>query len=148
MNLSKNFTLQEFVFSPTAIKKGIANKPTEQHIKNMQILAEKVLEPLREHMGCSINISSGYRAQGLNSIIGGSKTSQHCFGQAADLQVSGRNADMFNYIKDNLDFDQVIWEFGDDNEPSWVHVSYVDGKNRKQRLKAIKEKGKTQYIKV
>lgn len=148
MNLSKNFTLEEFVFSPTAIRKGIANKPTEQHIKNMQILAEKVLEPLREHMGCSINISSGYRAQALNAIIGGSKTSQHCFGQAADLQVPGRNHEMYEFIKDNLEFDQVIWEFGTDEEPSWVHVSYAEGKNRKQRLKAIKEKGKTQYLKV
>ncbi len=148
MNLTKNFTLQEMVFSPTAIKKGISNKPTEQHIKNMQILAEKVLQPIREHMDCSINVTSGYRAASLNAIIGGSTTSQHCFGQAADLQVEGRNHEMFKFIKENLEFDQLIWEFGTDSEPSWVHVSYAEGKNRKQCLKAVKEKGKTQYLKV
>jgi len=148
MQLSKNFSLQEMVFSPTAIKKGIANKPTEQHIKNMQVLAEKVLEPIREHMDCIVNISSGYRAHGLNAIIGGSATSQHCFGQAADIQVRGRNHEIYKFIKDNLQFDQIIWEFGTDDEPSWVHVSYVEGKNRKQCLKAIKVKGKTQYLKV
>ena len=148
MQLSKNFSLEEMVFSPTAIKKGIANKPTEQHILNMQILAEKVLEPIREHMDCIVNISSGYRSASLNAIIGGSSKSQHCFGQAADLQVQGRNHEIFNFIKDNLEFDQAIWEFGTDSEPSWVHVSYVNGKNKKQCLKAIKEKGKTQYIKV
>lgn len=148
MQLSENFSLQEMIFSPTAIKRGIANKPTEQHIKNMQILAERVLQPIRDFIGSHINVSSGYRAASLNAIIGGSNTSQHCFGQAADLQKEGRNHEIFNFIKENLDFDQLIWEFGTDNEPSWVHVSYADGKNRKQILKAVKVKGKTQYLKV
>jgi zinc D-Ala-D-Ala carboxypeptidase len=84
----------------------------------------------------------------LNALIGGSRTSQHCFGQAADLQVEGRNHEMFNFIKDNLEFDQVIWEFGTDAEPAWVHVSYNAKHNRKQVLKAVKVNGKTQYLKV
>lgn len=148
MNLSKNFTLEEMTFSPTAIKKGIANKPTEQHIENMRVLCEKVLQPLREHMDCNINVSSGFRAASLNAIIGGSTTSQHCFGQAADLQIQDRNHEMYKFIKDNFEFDQLIWEFGTDSEPSWVHVSYSEGKNRKSCLKAVKKNGKTQYLKV
>lgn len=146
MKLSENFSLQEMTFSPSAIKKGIANKPTDEHVENLRLLCEKVLQPLREHMGCSINISSGYRAPALNAIIGGSKTSQHCFGQAADVQVEGRNHEMFDFICKSLDFDQVIWEFGTDKEPSWVHVSYSKERNRKQILKAIKVGGKTQYV--
>jgi hypothetical protein len=93
-------------------------------------------------------VSSGYRSPELNSLIGGSKTSQHCFGNAADVQVEERNHEIFNFIKENLDFDQLIWEFGTDAEPSWVHVSYVQGKNRKQVLKAIKVNGKTQYVRI
>jgi zinc D-Ala-D-Ala carboxypeptidase len=146
MKLSENFSLQEMTFSPSAIKKGIANKPTDEHVENLRLLCEKVLQPLREHMGCSINVSSGYRAPALNAIIGGSKTSQHCFGQAADVQVEGRNHEMFDFICKSLDFDQVIWEFGTDKEPSWVHVSYSKERNRKQILKAIKVGGKTQYV--
>lgn len=146
MKLSENFSLQEMTFSPSAIKKGIANKPTDEHVENLRLLCEKVLQPLREHMGCSINISSGYRAPALNAIIGGSKTSQHCFGQAADVQIEGRNHEMFDFICKSLDFDQVIWEFGTDKEPSWVHVSYSKERNRKQILKAIKVGGKTQYV--
>jgi zinc D-Ala-D-Ala carboxypeptidase len=148
MKLSENFSLHEMTFSPTAIKKGILNKPSDEHIENMRILCEKVLQPLRDHMGCTINISSGYRAAALNLIIGGSKTSQHCFGQAADLQVQGRNHEIFKFIKDNLEFDQLIWEFGTDAEPSWVHVSFNAKHNRKQVMKAVKVKGKTQYVKV
>lgn len=148
MKLSENFSLQEMTFSPSAIKKGIANKPTDEHIENLRLLCENILQPLREHMDCSINVSSGYRAPALNSIIGGSKTSQHCFGQAADVQVEGRNYEMFDFICKSLDFDQVIWEFGTDKEPSWVHVSYTKGKNRKQVLKAIKVNGKTQYVRA
>jgi len=148
MKLSENFSLQEMTFSPSAIRKGIANKPTDEHIENLRVLCEKVLQPLRDKMACTINVSSGYRAPALNALIGGSKTSQHCFGQAADLQVEGRNHEMFNFIKDNLEFDQVIWEFGTDSEPSWVHVSYNAKNNRKQVLKAVKVNGKTQYLKV
>lgn len=148
MKLSENFSLQEMTFSPSAIRKGIANKPTDEHIENLRILCEKVLQPIRDKMACTINVSSGYRAPALNALIGGSRTSQHCFGQAADLQVEGRNHEMFNFIKDNLEFDQVIWEFGTDSEPSWVHVSYNAKHNRKQVLKAVKVNGKTQYVKV
>lgn len=148
MNLSKNFTLQEMTFSPTAIRKGIINKPSEQHIQNMRVLCEKVLQPLRDHMDCSINISSGFRSASLNAIIGGSSTSQHCFGQAADLQVQDRNNEMYKFISENLEFDQLIWEFGTDTEPSWVHVSYSEKRNRKSRMKAVKRNGKTQYLKL
>lgn len=148
MKLSENFSLHEMTFSPSAIRKGIANKPTDEHIENLRILCEKVLQPIRDKMACTINVSSGYRAPALNALIGGSRTSQHCFGQAADLQVEGRNHEMFNFIKDNLEFDQVIWEFGTDAEPAWVHVSYNAKHNRKQVLKAVKVNGKTQYLKV
>ena len=148
MKLSENFSLQEMTFSPSAIRKGIANKPTDEHIENLRILCEKVLQPIRDKMACTINVSSGYRAPALNALIGGSRTSQHCFGQAADLQVEGRNHEMFNFIKDNLEFDQVIWEFGTDAEPAWVHVSFYSKHNRKQVLKAVKVNGKTQYLKV
>ena len=148
MKLTENFSLEEMTFSPTAIRKGISNKPSQEHIDNLRILCEKVLQPLRDHMNCTINVSSGYRAQALNFLIGGSKTSQHCFGQAADLQLEGRNHEMFDFIKENLEFDQLIWEFGTDAEPAWVHVSFNAKHNRKHIIKAIKVNGKTQYVRV
>lgn len=148
MKLTENFSLHELTFSPTAIKKGIYNTPTAEHIDNLRLLCEKVLQPLRDHMKCTVNVSSGYRSAALNSVIGGSKTSQHCFGQAADLQVEERNHEVFNFIKNKLEFDQLIWEFGTDAEPSWVHVSYTNKNNRKQVLKAIKVNGKTQYVRI
>ena len=149
MKLSQNFYLSEFLKSNTATRRGIKNIPTERHIEQMVKLCDNILQPLRNMLGYAVNISSGYRSKALNEAIGGSLTSQHSKGQAADLDndvYSGSNAEIFHAIKDNLDFDQLIWEFGDDNEPAWVHVSYVSHRrNRNQILVAYKEEGKTRY---
>jgi hypothetical protein len=113
------------------------------------VLCEKILEPVRIFNEGPLNISSGYRSKNLNHFIGGSLSSQHCEGKAADIDMDGmsgkNNAEIFNYIKDNLEFDQLIWEFGDNNKPDWVHVSYNAGKNRKQVLRALKTNGRTAY---
>jgi hypothetical protein len=151
MKLSEHLDLSEVVRSESAKRKGISNMPTELHIVNFKILAEKVFEPIREHFRCPIHISSGYRSKELNAAIGGSLTSQHCSGEAIDIDMDGTpngvtNKMVFDYIKDNLDFDQLIYEFGDSNNPDWVHVSYeTTGKQRKQILKAIRVNGKTSY---
>lgn len=147
MKLSNNFTLQEMVHSHTANQKRIVNEPNEAQIENLRILCENVLQPLRDALG-PIHISSGFRSVKLNTAIGGSSSSQHCAlnGAASDIDMGKRNAEVFNYIKDNLEWDQLIWEFGTDENPSWVHVSYNEGHNRKQILKAIKQGGKTKYI--
>jgi hypothetical protein len=121
-------------------------------LENFKKLAEKVFEPIREHFKVPIHISSGYRSKELNSAIGGSLTSQHCSGEAVDLDMDGStsgvtNAQVFNFIKDKLEFDQLIWEFGTDKNPDWVHVSYEStGKQRKQILKAVRTNGKTSYL--
>lgn len=149
MQLSKHLSLAEVTRSESAKRLGISNMPTEQHIKNFKLLAEKVFEPIREHFGRPIHISSGYRSQALNSAIGGSLSSQHCQGEALDLDMDGTditNKQVFDFIKDNLEFDQLIWEFGTKDNPDWVHVSYEStGKQRKQILKASKANGKTSY---
>lgn len=148
MKLSAHFDLAEFTRSESAKRHGVSNQPTEEHLANIKILCEKVLEPIRMKFG-PINISSGYRSKVLNHYIGGSLSSQHCEGKAADIDMDGmsgkNNTQIFNYIKDNLEFDQLIWEFGDNNKPDWVHVSYNAGKNRKQVLRAIKTNGRTAY---
>lgn len=149
MQLSKHLSLAEVTRSESAKRLGISNMPTEQHIKNFKLLAEKVFEPIREHFGKPIYISSGYRSQALNAAIGGSLSSQHCQGEALDLDMDGTditNKQVFDFIKDNLEFDQLIWEFGTKDNPDWVHVSYEStGKQRKQILKASKANGKTSY---
>jgi zinc D-Ala-D-Ala carboxypeptidase len=147
MNLTRNFTLAEMVHSTTAIRNNIDNTPKDiVTVRNLTNLCQKVLEPLRDHMDCPIKISSGYRSPELNRLVKGSKSSQHCLGQAADLVVHGRNNEMFMFISQYLTFDQVIWEFGTDSEPDWVHVSYSDSGNKMQMLKAVKVNGKTKYI--
>lgn len=150
MQLSTNLTLAEVIRSETAKRRGITNMPTEQHIANLKLLAEKIFQPIRDHFGRPIHISSGYRSRALNDAIGGSLTSQHCSGEALDLDMDGTeitNAQVFHFIKDNLNFDQLIWEFGTDANPNWVHVSYEStGRQRKQVLKAVKTGGKTSYI--
>jgi hypothetical protein len=151
MNISKHLSLAEVIRSETAKRKGISNMPTEEHLDNFKALAENVFEKIRAHFGVPIHISSGYRSKELNKLIGGSSTSQHCFGEAIDIDMDGSasgvtNADIFNYIKDNLEYDQLIWEGGTDKNPDWVHVSYSKKKNRKQRLKAVIKNGKTSYI--
>lgn len=149
MRLSKNFTLQEMVHSYTAVKKGLLNEPNEAQIENLRILCENVLQPLRDALG-PIHISSGFRSVELNTAIGGSSSSQHCAlkGAASDIDMGKRNAEVFNYIKENLEWDQLIWEFGTDENPSWVHVSYNEGHNRKQILKAVKQAGRTKYLQM
>lgn len=150
MQLSKNLSLAEVIRSETAKRKGVSNMPTEAHIENFKLLAEKVFQPIRDHFGVPIHISSGYRSAALNKAIGGAASSQHCTGEAIDIDMDGTsvtNAQIFNYIKDNLEFDQLIWEFGTDANPDWVHVSYEStGKQRKQILKAKKVGGKTTYV--
>lgn len=150
MQLSKNLSLAEMIISAEAKRKGISNAPAEQHIANMKKLALNIFQPIREHFNTPIHVSSGYRSAELNKAIKGSATSQHCSGEAMDIDMDGTaitNAQVFNYIKDNLVFDQLIWEFGTDANPSWVHVSYEStGKQRKQILKAVKKNGKTSYI--
>lgn len=147
MKLSEHLELSEVIRSESAKRKGISNMPTLEHIENFKILATKVFEPIREHFGVPIRISSGYRSAELNAKIGGSATSQHCKGQAIDIDMDATlitNKQVFDYIKDNLPFDQLIYEFGDNSNPDWVHVSYVP-RGRKQILKAIKIKGQTKY---
>lgn len=150
MQLSKNLTLAEVMRSETAKRKGISNMPTPEHIENFKKLAENVFQPIRDHFGVPIHLSSGYRSAALNKAVGGASSSQHCSGEAIDIDMDGTsitNAQIFNYIKDNLNFDQLIWEFGTDTNPDWVHVSYEStGKQRKQILKAVKSGGATKYL--
>jgi len=150
--ISKHISYKEATRSATALRLGIDNKPNEYELQNMEMVAKKVFEPLREAVNAPIKINSFYRCEELNKAIGGSSKSQHCQGRAIDIDdIYGHvsNAYMYYYIKDNLDFDQLIWEFGTNDSPDWVHVSYVDeDSNRKRCLRAIKENGKTKYIDI
>ena len=147
--ISKHISYKEGVYSTTATRRGIDNDPNNGQLDNMELIAEKVFEPLRKYVGGPVKINSFFRSVKLNKAIGGSSKSQHCHGQAIDIDDTYKvvaNSDMYNYIKNNLDFDQLIWEFGDDDNPNWVHVSYVsDEKNRNKCLKAYKEGRKTKY---
>jgi hypothetical protein len=150
MQLSKNLALAEVTRSETAKRNGISNMPTPEHIENFKKLAENVFQPIREHFGVPIHISSGYRSKALNTAVKGSLSSQHCTGEAIDIDMDGTditNAQIFHFIKDNLNFDQLIAEFPVNSNPSWVHVSYEStGKQRKQILVAKKVGGATKYI--
>jgi len=148
MNITNNLTLAELINSQTAISKKIDNSPTNEHLNNLVEIANNIFQPLRDGIGKPIRISSGYRSEKLNKAVGGSSTSQHSKGQALDLVATDGyiNKDIFDFIKNNLDFDQLIWEFGTNQNPDWVHVSYVKGKNRKQILKAVKRLNKTVYL--
>ena len=147
--ISKHVSYKEGVVSFTALRLGIDNDPTGYHRSNMEVLAENVFEPLRKWVGKPIKINSFYRGPELNKAIGGSSRSQHCEGRAMDIDDTyghKTNAEMYEYIKANLDFDQMIWEFGTDENPAWIHVSYVsEDSNRNRCLKAYKENGKTKY---
>lgn len=149
-NISKHVSYKEGVYSITALRLGLKNDPSDVHLANMRLISEKVFEPLRMHVGGPIKINSFYRGPELNKAIGGSSKSQHCKGQAIDIDDTyghATNAEMYHWIKENLNFDQMIWEFGDDNNPAWVHVSYVnDSDNRNRCLKAYRENGKTKYM--
>ena len=151
MKISEHLDLSELIRSESAKRNGISNMPIEAHIANLKLLAEKVFEPIRNNFRCPVHISSGYRSAELNKAVGGATTSQHSSGEAIDIDMDGSpngvtNKMIFDYIKKNLDFDQLIWEFGSAENPDWVHVSYEStGKQRKQVLKAYKENGKTHY---
>ena len=147
--ISKHISDKEGVYSITATRRGIDNIPNDEQLANMELVAEEIFEPLRVWVGGPIKINSFFRSPELNKSIGGSSKSQHCKGQAIDIDDTfgkATNAEMYHYIKDNLDFDQMIWEFGNDDNPDWVHVSYVSAqKNRNRCLKAYREDGKTKY---
>jgi zinc D-Ala-D-Ala carboxypeptidase len=151
MKLSEHLDLSEVIRSESAKRNGISNMPIEAHIKNLKLLAENIFQPIRNNFRCPIHISSAYRSIELNRVVKGSLTSQHCTGEAIDIDMDGTpngvtNKMVFDFIKNNLEFDQLIWEFGDNDNPDWVHVSYEStGKQRKQVLKAIRNNGKTQY---
>ena len=147
--ISKHISYKEGVHSNTATRRGIKNIPDNEQLKNMETIADEVFEPLRAWVGGPIKINSFFRCPDLNTAIGGSSRSQHCKGQAIDIDDTfGRatNAEMYHFIKEHLDFDQLIWEFGNDDNPDWVHVSYVSGEeNRNRCLKAYRENNKTKY---
>jgi len=151
MKLSEHLDLSEVTRSDMAKRKGINNIPTPEHLENFKKLAENIFEPIRKHFGVPIMISSGYRSKALNTAISGSLTSQHCTGEAIDIDMDGSssgvtNKMVFEFIKSNLNFDQLIWEFGTKEAPDWVHVSFESsGKQRKQVLRGVKSGGKTTY---
>ena len=144
MKLTQHFALAEFTRSESAKRHGVPNEPTPEHLQNLIVLCERVLEPIRIKFG-PINISSGYRSKTLNHYIGGSLNSQHCEAKACDIDMDGMgsvsNKEIFEYIKNELEFDQLINEFN----YGWVHVSYNLGKNRRQILDALKVNNKTVY---
>jgi len=147
--ISDHISYKEATRSNTALRRGIENIPDVEELENMKLIAEKVFEPLRKWVGGPIKINSFYRSPELNVAIGGSKKSQHCHGQAIDIDDTyghRSNASMFKHIRYSMDYDQIIWEFGDEKNPAWVHVSYVsEEKNRHRCLQAYKENGKTKY---
>ena len=148
--ISKHISYKEATHSATALRRDLDNTPNDEQLKCMEEVAENLFEPLREWVGGPIKVNSFFRGKPVNTAIGGSRTSQHMKGQAIDIDDTfgyKTNAEMYHYIKDNLDFDQMIWEFGDDDNPDWVHISYVSPeKNRNRCLKAYKHQGKTKYM--
>jgi uncharacterized protein YcbK (DUF882 family) len=148
--LSEHFKLKEFITSETAVRKRIDNTPTPEHAQNLKNVCEKILEPVRNHFGKPVRINSGYRGAALNAAVGGSSKSQHCNGEAVDFEIDGLpNPDLAKWVTENCDFDQCILEFYDPKEgpnSGWVHASYTTkGPNRKQKLTAVTEGGKTVY---
>ena len=148
--ISKHISNKEGVYSITATRLGVDNTPNDEQLTNMELVADEVFEPLRNWVGGPIKINSFFRGLPLNTAIGGAKKSQHMEGRAMDIDDNyghATNAEMYHWIKEHLDFDQMIWEFGDDDNPNWVHVSYVSPEdNRNRCLKAYKDKGKTKYM--
>ena len=147
--LTTNFSLHELTKSETALRMGFDNTPGEKEIAALKLLAEKVLQPVRDHYGKGVKVNSGYRSPESNAAVGGSKTSDHCLGRAADIEIPGvANADLAQWIMDNLDYTQLILEFYTPGIPDsgWVHVSYDPDNLKKQELTATKVAGKTQYL--
>lgn len=149
MQLTSNFNLKELTTSDTAIRKGLDNTPNETVTANLKTLAENILQPVRDHYGKSVKVNSGYRSPEVNASVGGSKTSDHCKGQAADIEITGvANGDLAKYIAENYKFTQVILEFYTQGVPDsgWVHVSYDANDLKCQTLTAVKKDGKTVYL--
>lgn len=149
MNLTKNFTLEEMIKSETALRHGMDNTPGENEIGNLKVLCEKVLQPVRDHFGKGVKVNSGFRHPDVNAKVGGSRTSDHTRGQASDIEIPGvPNAELAEWIKDNLEFRQLILEFYTPGVPDsgWVHVSYVAEDNKKEVLTATRKDGKTVYL--
>lgn len=146
--ISKHISYKEATNSLTAIRKGIKNEPGLQETINMKLLAEKIFEPLRRYMSKPIRVNSFYRSVKLNKAVGGSATSHHCTGHAIDIDLDGENWIMFDYIKNNLNFTQLIWEYGNDQEPDWIHISYDKNNLKGEILRAIKNGSKTHYIRL
>ena len=151
MKLSEHLSLAEVIRSENAKRHGISNMPTDEHIANFKLLAENVFEKVRNHFRCPIHISSGYRSKELNACTpGASATSDHCKGMAVDLDKQGHshgitNKQVFDYIKDNLKFKQLIWEGGTEQEADWIHVSYDENNLKNEVLRAVKVNGKMTY---
>ena len=148
MKLTANFSLLELTKSQTAERKGIDNTPSPEHQENLKLLCESVLQPVRDHFGKVVTISSGYRSPELCTAIGSKITSQHAKGQAADFEIFGvSNKALADYIDSGLHYDQLILEYWNESDPNsgWVHCSFSEGNNRKQYLRAYKEDGKTKY---
>lgn len=149
MQLTNNFSLSEMVKSETALRQNMDNTPGDAEIANLKVLCEKVLQPVRDHYGKGVKVNSGFRHPNVNAAVGGSKTSDHCKGQAADIEIPGvPNAELAEWIAANLDFTQVILEFYTQGIPDsgWVHVSYDPANLKKQMLTAVKKDGKTVYL--
>ena len=147
MKISENFNLEEFIVSATAVEKGIRNVPNPEQIVNIKRLVQTILQPVRKRMGMPIIVSSGFRCAELNRLVGGSPTSQHCIGEAADMKCAD-NALLFETIRKNFVFDQLIWEFGNNSAPDWVHVSMREKNNRCEALQTVNENGKTKYLRL
>ena len=152
MKLTNNFTLEELTKSETALRQNIDNTPTDDIVSNLRILAEKVLQPVRDHYGRGVKVNSGFRSMAVNAAVGGvqgAKPSDHTRGMAADIEIPGLpNAELAQWIEANLEFTQVILEFYTQGIPDsgWVHVSYDPSSLRKQSLTAVKQDGKTVYL--
>ena len=149
MKLTENFSLNELTKSQTAERKGIDNTPSTEHQENLKSLCEMILQPIRDHFGQVVSVSSGYRSPELCVAIGSSTKSQHARGESADFEIFGvSNKELADYINENLDYDQLIleyWKGEDEPNSGWVHCSYTNGSNRKQYLRAYKENGSTKY---
>ena len=149
MKLTENFSLNELTKSQTAERKGIDNTPSAEHQENLKSLCEMILQPIRDHFGQVVSVSSGYRSPELCVAIGSSTKSQHAKGEASDFEIFGvSNKELADYIDQNLDYDQLIleyWKGEDEPNSGWVHCSYTNGSNRKQYLRAYKENGSTKY---
>ena len=149
MKLTENFSLNELTKSQTAERKGIDNTPSAEHQENLKSLCEMILQPIRDHFGQVVSVSSGYRSPELCIAIGSSTQSQHAKGEASDFEIFGvSNKELADYIDQNLDYDQLIleyWKGEDEPNSGWVHCSYTNGNNRKQYLRAYKENGSTKY---